>query len=148
MAESQLPFPYTAADIASLKAAFSAPRFATYLTRAGGDEIYALTLYLYNARLAKAFLFPLHVVEVALRNAIDEALTSLHGPNWPFDEPFRTTVLTPDGLKTLDKAIERAGRRATKDDVVATLTFDFWSNLFRYWDREYWRLKIHLRRYR
>lgn len=144
MAESQLPFPYTAEDIASLKTTLSVPRFASYLKRAGDSETYALALYLYNARLAKAFLFPLHVVEVTLRNAIDDALMSLHGPDWPFVETVRTQMLTADGLKTLDKAIERAGRRATKDDVVATLTFDFWSNLFRPEYGAFWRTKLNV----
>jgi hypothetical protein len=144
MAESQLPFPYTPADIAYLRAAISSPRFATYLQRAGNDEVYALGLYLYNARLAKAFLFPLNVVEVTLRNGIDESLMAVHGAAWPFNQNFREKVLTPDGLKTLDKAIERVGRNVTKDDVVATLTFDFWSNLFRPEYGSFWRTKLNI----
>ena len=145
MAESQHPFPYTPADIASLRAALSTPRFAAYLRRAGNDDGYGLELYLYNARLAKAFLYPLHVVEVTLRNAIDESLVAVYGPTWPFDVHFRTAVLTPDGLVTLDKAIDRAGgRRAKKDQVVATLTFDFWSNLFRPEYGAFWRTKLNI----
>ena len=114
MAESQLPFPYTPADIAAVKAALSAARFATYLTRAGNDEAYALALYLYNARLAKAFLYPLHVAEVTLRNAIDESLVAMYGPDWPYDTRFRNQLLTAEGLATLDKAIARVGGRRAK----------------------------------
>lgn len=145
MAESQHPFPYTPADLTSLKAALSAARFAAYLRRAGNDEAHAFALYLYNARLAKAFLYPLHVVEVTLRNAIDESLVAVYGANWPSDDHFRTQVLTPDGLTTLDKAIARAGGAgASKDQVVATLTFDFWSNLFRPEYGSFWRTKLNI----
>jgi hypothetical protein len=145
MAESQLPFPYTPADIAALRASLSTPRFATYLIRAGNDEEYALALYLYNARLAKAFLYPLHVAEVTLRNAIDESLVALYGADWPYDNRFRTQVLTLDGLATLDKAILRVGgQHARKDDVVATLTFDFWSNLFRAEYHAFWRTRLNI----
>lgn len=144
MAESQFPFPYTADDIAALKAAFSSARFATYLVRAGNDDDYALALYLYNARLAKAFLYPLHVAEVTLRNAIDESLVALYGPNWPRDPIFRNQVLMPDGLLTLDKAISRAGGTAPKDQVVATLTFDFWSNLFKPNYGGFWRTRLNI----
>lgn len=82
MAESQVPYPYDAATIASLKASLSEPRFATYLTKAAGNETFAFALYLYNARLAKSFLFPLSVAEVTLRNAVDGVLRQLHGDEW------------------------------------------------------------------
>jgi hypothetical protein len=144
MAESQLPFPYTPDDIAALKVALSLPRFATYLRPAGNNEVYALGLYLYNARLAKAFLYPLHVVEVTLRNAIDEQLVAVYGSNWPLEAAFRDNFLTPDGRLTLDKAIDRAGQNAPKDQIVATLTFDFWSNLFRSDYGAFWRTKLNV----
>ena len=145
MAESQHPFPYTPDDIASLKGSLSTARFATYLARAGNDEAYALELYLYNARLAEAFLYPLNVVEVTLRNAIDESLGAVYGPYWPYDNHFRNKVLTSDGLSTLNKAIGRAGGAgASRNQVVATLTFDFWSNFFRPEYGSFWRTKLNI----
>lgn len=90
-----------------------------------------MSLYLYNARVAKAFLYPLNVAEVTLRNAVDGILVGTYGQNWHQDPNFRNQTLMPDGLSTLDKAIQRAGQNAPRDQIVATLTFDFWSNLFR-----------------
>ncbi|GJD30991.1 hypothetical protein PMNALOAF_2243 [Methylobacterium adhaesivum] len=145
MAESQVPFPYTPAEMAAIRASVSADRFATYLKEAKGNERYAVELYLYNARLAKAFLYPLHVTEVTLRNAIDDMLVALHGPDWPTNAGFRT-ILTPESLTSLDRARSRAREKQPnppRGQVVATLTFDFWSNLFRHdYDRSLWQVNL------
>lgn len=147
MAESQVPFQYSAARLTAFRAAISDPRFDTYLQRAGHDQTYAFALYLYNARLAKAFLFPLHMAEVVLRNAIDEVLCNLFGLSWHVDPAFRG-VLSQGGIETLDKAIDRVHREKgsgqPRGQFVATLTFDFWSNLFRpEYDRPLWQTHLH-----
>jgi CBS domain-containing protein len=132
MADTQIPFFYGADQLAGVRSSLSEPRFATYLTKAGFDEQYALALYLYNARLAKAFLFPLHVVEVTTRNAMDGMLVSRFGGDWHLEDAFQTGVLAPEGCKAVVKAISRAGGvGADRGAVVAELTFDFWSNLLR-----------------
>lgn len=153
MAESQVAYPYDPAGIAALRASISAPRFGPYLSMAGRDERYALALYLYNARLAKSFLYPLHMAEVTLRNAIVDALATEFGPDWPSDGAFRA-MLTPGGTATLDKARERVtadkGPNFPVSQLVATLTFDFWSNLFRphyylpFWQRHLRNVLPHL----
>ncbi|MAW86928.1 MAG: hypothetical protein CMJ42_10405 [Phyllobacteriaceae bacterium] len=142
MAESQVPYPYTPQDLQAIRASISEPRFATYLSKGGNHEEYALALYLYNARLAKAFLFPLNVAEVTLRNAVDEILVSTFQQDWHQDAAFRNQTLTAEGLATLDKAIQRAGQNAPRGQVIATLTFDFWSNLFRSEYGSLWRTKV------
>lgn len=145
MAESQDPYPYTPGDVAALKATLSPGRYATYLTEAKGNDELALGLYLYNARLAKAFLYPLAMAEVALRNANDGTLVGLHGPGWPQDAGFRA-ILSAESLGSLDKALNRtflACGSYPRGQVVATLTFDFWSNLFRpEYDRSLWQVNL------
>lgn len=143
MAESQVPYPYDVATIASLKASLSELRFATYLAKASGDEGFAFALYLYNARLAKSFLFPLSVAEVSLRNAVDGVLLQRYGAEWHLDASFRDNVLTPESVGALDKAIERA-RSNVRGKVIAELTFDFWSNLFRSEYGDLWRTKANV----
>ncbi|UVF22793.1 Abi family protein (plasmid) [Microvirga terrae] len=144
MAESQVPYPYQPAQLQAIRASISEPRFATYLEKAGNHEEYALALYLYNARVAKAFLYPLSVVEVTLRNAVDEILVRKFGTSWHREDAFRNQTLTPEGLATLDKAIQRAGQNSGRDQVVATLTFDFWSNLFRSEYGNLWRTTVNI----
>jgi len=144
MAESQSPFPYTPLNARCLEAQLSSRRFFTYLKKAGHNQAYAFELYLYNARLAKAFLFPLHIVEIVLRNGVDEILCSAYGERWPMDSAF-LALLTTQSQTTLSKAKARASKQGTiqKDDVVSRLTFDFWSNLFRAeYDRSLWQTNI------
>jgi len=144
MGESQVFYPYRPLQMQAIRASISEPRFATYLKKGGGHQEYAFALYLYNARVAKAFWFPLGVAEVTLRNAIDGVLVGKFGAEWHLAADFRNRVLTPDGLATLDKAIERAGRNAPRSQVVATLTFDFWSNLFRPEYGDLWRTSLNI----
>ncbi len=144
MAESQVPFPYLPAQLQAIRASISEPRFASYLTKGGNHEEYAMALYLYNARVAKAFLYPLNVAEVTLRNAIDGILVGRFGTNWHQAAAFRNQTLTVNGLATLDKAIQRAGANAARDQIVATLTFDFWSNLFRPEYGALWRTNVNI----
>ncbi|TCI00852.1 hypothetical protein EJV46_00900 [Roseococcus sp. SYP-B2431] len=144
MAESQVPYSNLPHQIAAIRASLSEPRFSTYLAKGGGDEGYAIALYLYNARVAKAFMYPLGVVEVTLRNAIDALLVAQHGPAWQLEPSFRDSVLMPDGLSALDTAIRRAGVQPTRDHVVAELTFDFWSNLLRPEYGSLWRTSLNV----
>lgn len=144
MGESQVPYPYEPARLKAIRASISEPRFATYLEKGGNHEEYALELYLYNSRLAKAFLFPLSVAEITLRNAIDELLVRKFEENWHKAVSFRDETLTPEGLLALDRAIDRAGENAPRSQVVAELTFDFWSNLFRPEYGDLWRTTVNI----
>lgn len=143
MADSQLPYSYDAATIASLRASLSETRFATYLGKANGNEHFAFALYLYNARLAKSFLFPLSVAEVTLRNAVDQVILQSFGDSWHQNAEFRDETLTQQSLATLDKAIERA-KSNERGKVIAELTFDFWSNLFRSEYGSFWRTRANI----
>ena len=142
MAESQVPHAYSAEKIAAIRVNLSEARFARFLAKAGGHEQYAIELYLYNARLAKAFLYPLHVVEVTMRNAIDSVLVATYGPDWQHAPQFVTTVLTEDGQSTLAKALLRTKGGQNRNQVVATLTFDFWSNMLRQDYHDLWRTNL------
>ncbi|MEI8393303.1 MAG: hypothetical protein WCF85_01110 [Rhodospirillaceae bacterium] len=144
MAESQVPYPNHAYQITALRSALSEPRFKAYLAKGGYDEQYALALYLYNVRVAKAFMFPLGVAEVTLRNAIDKRFVDVYDKNWHRDLRVRDSVLTPESLNALDKAITRAGNNADHGQVVAELTFDFWSNLLRPDYGSFWRTNLNI----
>lgn len=141
MGESQVPFPYCAETSDAVHDVLSADRMARYLLRAGGDRDWALSIYLYNARLAKSLLFPLGAVEVAVRNAVDAVLVREYGVNWHQPGHFRDHVLSLGGQDTLQRAFERAGT-SDRGQIIATLTFDFWSNIFRQEYTELWRTNI------
>lgn len=140
MAESQVPYLYDGNDANIIKD-LSDARFAPYLKSAGFNKQYAFSLYLYNARLSKAFLFPLHILEVTLRNRMSEIFSKEFDDKWFQDKAFRSG-LSPESMDALDRGINRA-KRPNKEDIVATLTFDFWSNLFRpEYDRFVWQTNM------
>jgi hypothetical protein len=64
---------------AALERALSAPRLSRYLRDSGEIVDAALSLYERNARLAEAFLRPLHALEVCLRNSMNDRLTVAFG---------------------------------------------------------------------
>ncbi|TKG11705.1 Abi family protein [Vibrio sp. F13] len=118
----------------------SSERLGPYLTRAAGNYSRAYNLYLFNARLSKAFLFPLHVLEVTLRNRIKSVLASVYGHDWHLTPDYRS-LLSSDGLDSLNKAENLAGSTDV-NDVVANTTFDFWKFfLSRQYD-SFWRMHI------
>lgn len=134
MAESQDKFLYAPPVDQNLTVRISAPRLEPYLRlmQVNGNFDHAIKWYLWNARLAKAFLFPLQTAEVSVRNSIHNAFSSyLGGSNWIFNPPFS---LTKEHQASLSASLRRLSKRKpnpTPDDIVASLSFDFWSNLFR-----------------
>lgn len=140
MAESQVHYDYTDAGQA-IRGGLSEERFTPYMEKAGWHEEYAFNLYLYNARLSKSFLYPLHILEVVLRNRINSIFCSAYGHRWPWNPSF-IDVLSKESQDALANGIRRAASSNT-EDVVATLTFDFWSNLFRSeYDRSLWQAQM------
>ena len=80
--------PFTPDELRDLPLIISAPRFATYLQATGNDRQRALALYEWNLTLSSAFIVPLQVCEVAVRNGVAEAIEKVHGPNWPWSKGF------------------------------------------------------------
>lgn len=75
----------------------SISRFSTYrntvIARAGVDcNIKALSLYEWNANLSSNFLFPLHIYEITLRNAISDAIASRYGVDWPTNKVLQNSL--------------------------------------------------------
>ena len=143
MGQSQAGLSYDPETIETLRKALSSARFNGYLARADGDEGLALELYFYNVRLAEAFLYPLGVTEVVFRNAIDEALVRSFGDDWHMPGEFRDQVLNPASRSSLTTAIRRI-QSSVRDGVIAALTFDFWSNLFRREYADLWRSNVYI----
>ncbi|AZC08947.1 hypothetical protein DKE47_001160 [Acinetobacter nosocomialis] len=75
-----------------------------------------------------------------MRNAINNFFIKEFCLDWAIDSNFRK-ILNSHSLAALDKAIERA-KSSNNDDIVAVITLDFWSNLFRSdYDRSLWQKK-------
>jgi len=92
----------------------SAPRFQTYLTEVGGDRRRALDLYEWNTAMSAAVLHDLAQVEVAVRNAYNDALVARQpGPvHWTSDELRYSR--SGGGRRTTAAATTRTRHRETR----------------------------------
>lgn len=137
MAQSQEPITYDGTLLQALDTTLSRSRLSPYLLLADNDAVYAHQLYLWNARLAKSFLYPLGVVEVAVRNAMHNALSAAFGtPEWVISPNLHYTYFSPQTLASHGSSKSRLinaknGATPTPDEMVAGLNFDFWSNILR-----------------
>lgn len=66
----------------TVRAHVSEQRLLPYMDATFNDAEKAVELYLWDRRLATAIFHDLSVLEVALRNALDRALTQEHGSEW------------------------------------------------------------------
>lgn len=120
----------------------SSPRYERYLRTAGGDHDRAVALYLWNSRVAAAAIADVGHLEVALRNAYDRELVAVY-PDWTVD-PVSRLFRQEQGLerartrqrarnKTSLERITEAGRglgaNPSHGELVAALSFGFWTNL-------------------
>lgn len=106
--------------------------------------IHPLALYHWNMRISAAFLLPLHVCEVVIRNAVAEALEQQHGVRWPWQEGLHASLPGSAGSYNARDELRHAAARCTSTpSVVATLRFAFWQQLFtQRFDHGLWRLAL------
>jgi hypothetical protein len=124
---------FTADELRELPVVISAPRFATYLRASANDADRALELYHWNLEVSAAFIVPLQVCEVAVRNGVVEAIEAVHGPNWPWSNGFIRSLPVPRlthhyNPQTNLRSV--AARQPTTGKVVADLNFAFWEKTF------------------
>lgn len=86
--------------------------------------------YVENLTFSKSSYIPLSVLEIALRNAINNFFSVVVGIDWYEDATF----LTKDSIKKVEEAknilISRR-ENVSKNKVIAELSFGFWVNLFK-----------------
>ena len=104
-----------------IKKYISTERFRSY---SGIDE------YLENLVFSKKANIPLSILEISLKNSINELLTEKLGENWLENKDF----LTNDSLRKIEEAKKILYKRAepiSKSKIIAELSFGFWVNLFK-----------------
>ncbi|WP_298924532.1 hypothetical protein [uncultured Ramlibacter sp.] len=118
----------------AIKNALSAPRVGTYeaATAAMPNLPGALALYAWNAQISAAFMAPLHLCEVVLRNAVNDALTAVYGPLWPWDPTFELSLPNPQGphFNARRELVRARTNQPTSGKVIAELKFKFWQTMF------------------
>lgn len=107
--------------ISLIKKYISTERFRSY---SGIDE------YIENLIFSKKAYIPLSILEISLKNSINDLLTDKLGENWLEDKNF----LTNDSLRKIEEAKNILFKRAepiSKSKIIAELSFGFWVNLFK-----------------
>ena len=117
----------------------SGPRFATYVSLAGGDRDRAVELYHRTGDVAGGLMADFRALEVLLRNRIDKTMservanTSGAG-EWFKDSSWVTTgnYLDRQAISSVDRARETVQERTprgtpvSRGKIVAALSFGFW----------------------
>jgi len=126
--------PTTAPTPARLLQLLSEPRLSTYVDACGGNLDAVLRLYAWNAAVSAAFWQPLGHVEVALRNAMSDALSKRPGRggvrgSW-LDDPDRVL----DGraradIATARRRVRRKRKQPSDAQTISELGFGFWRYL-------------------
>jgi hypothetical protein len=124
----------TAIIIQAVRDALSPPRIETYeraVVVAGDIGPAAIALYDWNAQISGAFMAPLHICEVVVRNAVSDALTALYGDRWPWSPVFEASLPTSrfGYSPRRDLADARRGQ-VTTGKVIPELKFVFWQKMF------------------
>ena len=124
-----MPPSFTFDELRDLPFVISAPRFATYLQARANRPDLALALYRWNLEVSAAFMGPLHLCEITLRNGVAESIEAIHGRAWPWAKGFLRSLPSPKrGYNPQKDLRETAGQQPTAGKVVAELKFVFFGN--------------------
>jgi signal transduction histidine kinase len=103
---------------------------------AGNDIQLGLEIYEWNLRVSSALMVPIAIAEVALRNSISSALTTLYNPDWPWDPGFRKELPNPpfgqfNPRQELVNTANKYSNPMRTGKVVADLKFVWWEKILR-----------------
>jgi hypothetical protein len=84
--------PHTAIEQTLSIKRFSTYRQAVIAAEGKNCSAKALRLYEWSAELSSRFFFPLHIYEVAMRNAISDAISIRYGQDWPTNTVFQNSL--------------------------------------------------------
>jgi len=120
--------------------AVSTSRLQKYLNACGGDCRKAMKLYKANVRLSQKMFGVMSVFEVVLRNSIDKYYIGIKGNSWLADAIDEATgylnnVGCEHSLHSVNEIIHNLGIKYTHDNVIAALSFGFWT--FQFGSKEY-----------
>jgi hypothetical protein len=133
-------------DVLAVWDMLSEPRMAPYLRATGGDERVALDLYEWSARTSSAAFEVVGHVEVLLRNALDRCLRQHFreeqcGIPW-FLLPTPGGEHVADAVAAVRERLRPLGKES-RHQIIAGLTFGFWTGLVGTKYEDLWRDCLH-----
>lgn len=133
-----MPESFSDQEQVAIPVVLSTPRFQTFLDARNNNVLNALQLYHWNAKMSAAFLYPLHVFEICIRNAVANAAEAFYQTNeWPWSTAFETSLPTTGSLRYFSPRRELVNTRdwesrpqQTTGKVIAELKFAFWVSMY------------------
>ena len=119
-------------DFKTSQKLYSVPRMRKYQNACTGDKRKTMQLYRYNLRLCQRFYGALNLLEVMLRNAINEHYIAYYSdPDWIVNQAGCGKLLeyNKDEIRQTEAGYRRRGIY-NNDKMVASLTMGFWTKLF------------------
>ena len=119
-------------DFKTSQKLYSVPRMRKYQDACAGDKRKTMQLYRYNLRLCQRFYGTLNLLEVMLRNAINEHYIAYYSdPDWIVNQADSGKLLeyNKDEIRQTEAGYRRRGIY-NNDKMVASLTMGFWTKLF------------------
>lgn len=124
--EGERPVMVSPEQIAALERSVTPVRLSTYVAAAGGDVRRGRELYIWDRDLSAAFFRDLAILEVALRNAMNDRLTERWGDDW-YANP--EVPLDDRSTRQLNAAWNRITGDPTPGKLIAQCMFGFWRGL-------------------
>lgn len=141
------------ASLQGLPALISVPRLAPYVAACAGDVAEAVRLYTWNVEAAASFWACIHVLEVGMRNSMHAQLGARFGQgDWWEAQGIVVHKVTLGQIQSARRAARgsaaKSGRAVVPDDVVAALSFGFWSGLLGsggpcQYETQFWQPALH-----
>ncbi|WP_063776057.1 hypothetical protein [Nocardia vulneris] len=140
----------TAATQAELVALLTDERLAPYLRESKDDVDLALQLYTWNAAITAASMEVLAYVEVILRNAVDRELAKFADEDRRKLPWFTLPSITGGSHEAITRDIEVtrsrlrgvSSTRDSRDQIIAGVSFGFWTGLFGSKHEDLWRAAL------
>lgn len=114
----------------------SGKRLRRYTEATGGDTRKAMVLYRYNLKLSQEIFTIVSCFEVALRNAIDDILSTTLGVEWLKDSIMPNGMFSTGRMNDTKRIIEKAYQRLVRNGnyspskMIAELEFGVWKYMF------------------
>ena len=97
-----------------------------YLEASNYDPALASEMFYLDGAVAAAFLEPIRLVELVLREAIHQRATQVYGSRWMLNP----AVIDGRSFEKVTRSIRRVGNATSSDKIVSDLNLGFWSGLF------------------
>ena len=112
---------------------FSSNRLSFYKYDSKDTDSMALERYLYNIEVLKSLYPLLSILEISLRNRINQAIETVVKSNWLLNELNNQNILLQNEYKKLldakQKLLNKGHKNICTDDLIAELSLGFWIHL-------------------